>query len=287
VASCASAPSSSAPVDAQFGPKSGVARPSAEATLASSGAPSGASVAAPKASASALASSAPPPLARWRDPEVVDALAKDCHWNPNQCFTTLSKLMPQGYGAELPLECQNVQSLACAAIFDQNCVPDACAHTDDDCVPECDKGCDQCAATCTASCDTCKARCSDDACRHTCAEGCADCHDHCLVALDHCTTGHCSEVSNKCFKEKVAEWDHSACATVCEKVSACVEKTCTVPPETWVGLVYYGDCAKQCSAKFGRACPDPYFDGICRGDPNAGVIFFPMRDRIHEAEKRP
>ena len=206
---------------------------------------SSASSAAPVVSASAKPANPPPkPVAAWTDPDTVAQLAQNCAWQPPR---PSDAEMQEGRGN--PMRCERIPP--------QSCSPDACMHTDETCYPECSHSCDACSTKCVSGCESCKKACKDDTCRATCATSCAACHQSCLKDLDHCTTGQCSEVENKCVKAEVAEFNATQCKTVCPKVSDCLDKNkCDSP---------MSPCADACVKKImGPTCPAKWRD-VCLG----------------------
>jgi hypothetical protein len=250
--------------------------------------PAAASSAGPAAPAIDLRNPRQVKVSSWTDDDAVRALAMDCSWDPGDCLKALEAAAPQntdgiefapengpapGEGARpLPAAaCKGLLPLACAQVPGQSCVPDECSQSDYTCVPACDKACVGCAGKCVTGCESCKSSCKDEACRLTCAKSCAECRQSCVQALDHCTTAHCSEESEACFKERDDEWTKSVCPKVCPKVQSCVEK-CPEIENDYSGERYGNACAAKCMARLGKGCP-ARFDRICAGDPNASVNF--------------
>jgi hypothetical protein len=172
-----------------------------------------------------------------------------------------------------------VMAFACAAIPGQSCAPDACSHTDDTCIPDCDQSCDNCANKCTGGCEDCKRGCKDETCRRACAEKCGRCHATCLRGLDQCTTAHCGEVATQCSKDADKAWDDGQCDAECVAVQACVEK-CPDGEMGKFGSWYFTDsCALGCAKRGMHKCPSTMAQ-ICMGDPDM-MNFMIRRAQLH------
>jgi hypothetical protein len=188
----------------------------------------------------------PEEYAAWTDPYPLAQLAKDCAWKPPEPTEE-----EKAIGASHPMGCERIPEQICQA--------DACLGTAYECFPECNKTCGGCGEACVSSCESCKSTCKDDACRKACAQKCGECHQQCVVGLDHCTTGHCSEVMADCGKKELAEWRKASCDKVCEKVSECANNC--YGDEGGV----HGKCGDACKKKHMNArCPDKWFY-VCIG----------------------
>lgn len=257
----------------------------------------GAQAAAPTATAAAKPKELA--MAAWTDDAVIQALARDCRWDPDGCIRLMEKNAPQSYDQigflpegmkldpsdprELPPEaCQTYLPLACAAVPEQSCAGDECAQSHYDCVPACDKTCSDCAGKCVTSCESCKSGCSDDACRLACARSCAGCRQACVQALDHCATAECNEQAKRCFEKRDALWAKTACPKVCPRVEACIEK-CPKREDDYGFEFYREACAKGCFKRLGTGCPAS-FETICSGHPNASYAFWTWHRSHHPEE---
>jgi hypothetical protein len=218
-------------------------------------------------------------VAAWTDDLVVQALAKDCHWDPKGCVKAVETIAPQcidgldfatddSPGSDArplpPAVCKSLVPLACAQVPGQVCAQDECSQHDYDCVPKCDQTCGECAGKCVTSCESCKAPCKDDACRLACAKSCGECRQSCLKALDHCATAQCQEEGETCFRTRDDEWNKSTCPKVCPKVEKCVD-ACPEKEDGPPDEKYHGDCAKKCLSRLAKGCPSR-FHGICTGN---------------------
>ncbi len=199
------------------------------------------------------------PASGWTDPENVQKLAQNCAWLP-----PVPKQDDVDWASD-PLRCERNPG--------QNCNPDACTHTDDQCYPACAKTCDGCGAKCVTGCETCKKDCKDDACREKCATSCASCHQHCLTDLDHCTSGHCGELEATCIKAEIAEYKATKCNEVCAKVSDCFDKCRS--SKNMSDWTVGGPCAEACAKKLmGPSCPAKWLL-VCTGGMQAPDTLMP------------
>ncbi|MFO0547574.1 MAG: hypothetical protein U0271_04245 [Polyangiaceae bacterium] len=259
---------------------------SAQATAETSVTPPPSSTTTASATPTTVASTSASAASPWLEDDVVRALAKDCHWDPDNCLASMHKAAATSVDSlsGSPESCNQYFPLACAYVPGQSCAPDECSQTDYNCIPECNNSCDTCAGGCMSKCDSCKSTCKDDACRMQCARGCAECRQDCVKGLDQCSSAHCSQVAEDCFKTRDDQWNASSCPKVCDKVSECVEKCPDPKPEEGYYAKYTSKCADSCMKKLGKGC-DKRFDMICKGFPDATVNFFAYhQSRIDKGE---
>ncbi len=229
----------SAPGCQRQGAPPGKGPPTAVAPPAQVPAPPAAAAAheAPKDPKDALAKS-------YNDPRIVDALARDCAWDPTQDPERARLYKVEGEG-------DAVDPLLCELEFDQSCSYDPCYETEQEkCEPRCTAACTSCKTTCKSSCETCKKGCADAACQKTCAVSCAACQQACVQTRDRCATGACAEEYKTCRKNLKQGWKRNHCAKFCPSYMRCQMK-CT--EENKEKEKYWEICEKKC-APLNKAC---------------------------------
>ena len=194
-------------------------------------------------------SAAPAIVAAWTDPPIIEALARDCKFQPPA--PSPNELEPS------PLSCGS-------GLYEQSCAIDPCYSTDQrQCKPRCEKACNTCSDRCASACTQCKASCSDDACRRSCAETCASCKQACLGEKDRCASGKCAAEYKSCTEQLSKRWKQSGCAKACDAHQECEAKCQDAP-----GCGSTNDdtacekCTARCTATLKRSCP-PDLAEIC------------------------